>query len=147
MYRGGRPNRVARALNRVAAWQFRHGILTSGGRAITLEVRGRRSGQPVTFPLVLVAHDGGEYLVAMLGERAQWVRNVRADGGAATVVGRRRRPVLLTEVPVAERAPVLRRFTQLAPGGRPHVPVDHSAPPEAFAAIAADYPTFRLQDR
>lgn len=148
MYRGGRPHALARALNRLSAWQFAAGVLTFGGRGVTLEVRGRRSGRPVTFPLVLVRHEGAEYLVAMLGERAQWVHNVRADGGRAVLhAGRAARPVRLVDVPPEHRAPVLRRFLQLAPGARPHLAVDRRAPLAAFAAVAPDVPVFRVLDR
>lgn len=116
-YRGDRPAAVARMLNRVAAWQYAHGILTVGGRGVTLEVRRASTGLPLRLPLVLTRLDGQRYLVAMLGERARWVGHVRAADGRARLVGPRRvEDVRLVEVPVAERGPVLRRFLQVAPG-------------------------------
>ncbi|GAA3800737.1 nitroreductase/quinone reductase family protein [Cellulomonas soli] len=144
-YRDGRPGRLAQALNRISAWQYAHGILTLGGRGITLEVRGRRTGKAVRLPLVLARHDGERYLVSMLGPQAQWVLNVQADDGRALVL-RRRGPehVRLVEVPVADRAPLLRRYLDLAPGARPHIAVPRGAPLEQFAAVAADYPVFRV---
>jgi hypothetical protein len=55
--------------------------------------------------------------------------------------------VLLEEVPVASRPPILRRYLQLAPGARPHIPVDRNAPLEDFAAVAARVPAFRITTR
>jgi hypothetical protein len=37
-----------------------------------------------------------------------------------------------------------RRYLQVAPGTRPHMPVDRTAPLTEFARIAADYPVFRI---
>ncbi|MDG4798311.1 nitroreductase family deazaflavin-dependent oxidoreductase [Micromonospora sp. WMMD1082] len=143
MYRGGRPNWLARAMNRVSAWQFSTGFLAPGNW-VTLEVVGRRSGRTVSFPLVAVDHDGGRYLVSMLGEQANWVRNVRAAGGRAVLRRDHRQSVLLAEVPVAQRAPILRHYLDKAPGARPHVPVRRGAPMAQFAQIAADYPVFQV---
>jgi hypothetical protein len=94
-------------------------------------VPGRLSGRTTRFPL--------------LGESCNWVRNVRAAGGRVTLHrGRRTVTARLTEVPAAGRAPVLKRYLAVAPGGRPHLPVDRGAPLVEFAAIAADYPVFRI---
>ena len=46
-----------------------------------MEVPGRRSGRIVSLPLVVAAVDDERYLVSMLGEGVNWVRNVRAAGG------------------------------------------------------------------
>lgn len=56
----------------------------------------------------------------------------------------RRETVRLEEVDPAIRGPILRRYLDLAPGARPHVPVDRRAPVEQFDRIAADYPVFRI---
>jgi len=143
MYRGPRPNAVARALNR---WQA---IVAALGlpphRVQTLEVPGRRSGRIRSMPVVIADVDGERYLVSMLGERAGWVANVRAAGGRAVLRHGRRTPVRLVEVPAPERAPILKRYVELAPGGRPHIPVDPRAPIAEFAAVAGDYPVFRIE--
>ncbi|GAA1737515.1 hypothetical protein GCM10009681_05210 [Luedemannella helvata] len=143
MYRRGRPNALARALNRVSAVHFASGILVPR-RGVTLEVPGRRSRQPISFPLVLVALDGERYLVAMLGERTNWVANVRANDGRAVLRHGIAEPVRLVEVDVEARAPILRRFLELAPGARPHIPIDRHAPVADFAAVAAQFPVFRV---
>jgi hypothetical protein len=143
-YRGGRPNRLARALNRLSVLQARAGLMPD--RVVTLDVPGRTSGRIVSFPLVAVDQDGATYLVAMLGARTNWVRNVAANGGRAVLRRRRGAPVAveLQEVDPADRAPILKRFLTLAPGGRPHIPVDRDAPLADFARIAPDHPVFRV---
>ena len=144
LYRGGRPHLVARAANRLATLQYSAGVLTLG-RGVALEVTGRRTGRAISFPLVLADYQGERYLVAMLGEDTNWVRNVRAAGGAAVLLRHRRRePVRLEEVPPEARAPILRRYLALAPGARPHVPVDRHAPLEDFERIAPRFPAFRV---
>ena len=147
LYRDGRPRRLARWMNTVASWQYAHGIVTFGGRGVTMEVPGRVSGRTVTFPLVLVRHEGERYVVSMLGERAQWVRNVRAQDGLAVLHSPHREEVRLVEVPVEQRPDLLRRYLQLAPGARPHIPVDRWAPLARFHEIAGAYPVFRVVAR
>jgi deazaflavin-dependent oxidoreductase (nitroreductase family) len=146
MYRGGRPNRVARLLNRIAGVQHRTGLLGPAGW-VTLEVTGRVSGRTIGFPLVIADHDGERYLVSMLGENANWVANVRAANGEAILRHGRARPVRLVDVPVAERAPILRRYLDVAPGARAHFPVHRRQPLAQFERIAADYPVFRITAR
>ena len=111
---------------------------------VTLKVVGRRSGRVISFPLAMVLLDGERYLVSMLGREAAWVRNVRAAGGHARLRHGRTEQVLLEEVVVEERAPILKAYLRIAPGARPHIPVDMDAPLEEFETIAATFPVFRL---
>ncbi len=143
LYRGGRPNWPARLMNRLSALQFSAGWLTLG-RGVTLEVRGRKSGKLVAFPLVLVKHEGERHLVSMLGADVNWVHNVRAAGGHAVLRQGGRTDVVLVDVAPSERAPILKRYLQLAPGGRPHIPVRPDAPLVDFERIADQYPVFRV---
>jgi hypothetical protein len=94
--------------------------------------------------VVITDWEGERYLVSMLGETASWVRNVRAAGGRAVVRHGRRETVRLEEVAVERRPPILRRYLALAPGARPHIPVDRHAPLEEFEAIAPQIPVFRI---
>lgn len=143
LYRGGRPGRLTRVMNRWSAAVFGAGLLVPA-HYVTLEVTGRRSGRTIRFPLVMTTYRGGRYLVAMLGERANWVANVRAAGGAAVLCHQGRDRVRLVELPAGERAPVLRCFLEDAPGARAHLPVSRGAPLPAFEAIAGAYPVFRV---
>jgi polyisoprenoid-binding protein YceI len=142
MYAGGRGDATARRFSRLWAAVFDRGLAPK--RWVTLEVPGRRSGKVTRFPLGMAGLSGQWYLVPMLGERCNWVQNVRAAGGQVTL--RRRQPVAcrLTEVPVAERAPIIRRYLEEVPGARPHIPVGRHAPLADFEAIAPRYPVFRV---
>ncbi|HEU0041977.1 MAG TPA: hypothetical protein VFQ15_06485 [Jiangellaceae bacterium] len=113
-------------------------------RMNTLEVRGRRTGRLISFPVVVAHYQGGRFLVSMLGENANWVSNVRAADGHAVLRHGRSETVRLVEVDVRERAPILRCYLQVAPGARPHIEVDHRASLVEFEQIAARYPVFRV---
>jgi deazaflavin-dependent oxidoreductase (nitroreductase family) len=143
MYPSGRGDATARRFARFWARVFSTGLLPA--RWVTLEVPGRISGESRSFPLGMADVDGRWYLVSMLGECA-WVRNVRAVGGEVVLRRRSRRSVTLVEVPVAERGPVLRRYVDKVPGGRPHIPVPRGAPFEEFQAISAGYPVFEVTE-
>ncbi|MGD1033754.1 MAG: nitroreductase/quinone reductase family protein [Candidatus Dormibacteria bacterium] len=142
LYRGARPSAVARCENRLSALLFGAGI--GPRRAAALEVVGRRSGRLLAVPVVVADWHGERYLVSMLGERASWVGNVRAAHGRAVLHRGGREAVVLEEVPVDERPPILRRYLALAPGARPHVPVDRRASLEEFEPVAAQVPVFRI---
>jgi F420H(2)-dependent quinone reductase len=133
LYQGRRPNAWARLQNRASAVVFGAGIWPS--RAAALQVRGRRSGREISFPVVITEHEGQRYLVAMLGERANWVRNVRAAGGRAILRHGKKEVVRLEEVPVDRRPAILRQYLAVAPvrppahPGRPKRPSFRLCPP------------------
>ena len=143
MYRDGRPNRWARPQNALSALVFAAGLLGSA-RVVTMEVRGRRTGRIISFPLVIADYEGGRYLVAMLGENTNWVRNVRAADGEVVLRHGHREAARLVEVAAGDRAPILRRYLAVAPGARPHFPVDRRAPLAEFERIAPEIPVFRI---
>ena len=142
MYRGGRPHTLAKIINRGAAILHTLGVYPN--YFVTLEVIGRKSGKPVSFPLAMVVENGERYLVSMLGEETNWVRNVRAAGGVAVLHHGRSEHVRLEEVAVDQRAPILKTYLRKAPGARPHIPVSKDAPITEFEKIASAYPVFRV---
>jgi hypothetical protein len=143
MYRGGRPNIFAKIQNR--GWAILHSLGIYPDRFVTLEVVGRKSGKTVSLPLAMTVMNGERYLVSMLGEDTNWVRNVRAAGGKARLLHGIREQVLLEEVDVSQRAPILKAYLQIAPGARPHIPISKDAPVAEFENIANNYPVFRLE--
>lgn len=145
MYPDSRPGAVARVLNWVSRLQYSAGLL-SPHYAVTLEVAGRRTGRPVLLPIVVAEYEGNRYLVSMLGSDANWVRNLRAAGGRAVLHRRGGKAVQLEEVPRDARAPILRRYLAVAPGARPHFPIDRNAPLDEFEKIADRYPVFRVAE-
>lgn len=139
-YRGGRPNRVARLLDRGGAAVYALGV--GPDYLVTLEVVGRRSGRIVGLPLVVAVVDGERYLVSMLGEEVNWVRNVKAAKGKVTLRHGRREKVRLEEVAPDHRAPVLKEYLKRAPGARAHLPVHKDAPLEEFERVSPGFPVF-----
>lgn len=144
-YRNGRPNRVARVLDRCTAALYALGIAPD--YLVTLEVPGRRSGRTVSLPLVMVVVAGERHLVSMLGEGVNWVRNVRAAGGDATLRHGRREQVRLEVVAADRRAPVLKTYLKRAPNGRAHLPISEDAPLAEFERVASRFPVFRVVPR
>ena len=142
MYREGRPNLLAKVLNR--GWAIIHSLGIFPNWLVTLEVVGRKSGKMTSFPLAMTVINGERYLVSMLGADTNWVRNIQAAGGQARLRHGISEQVLLQEVDVSQRAPILKAYLQLAPGARPHVSVSKDAPISEFKKIASKYPVFRL---
>jgi hypothetical protein len=142
MYEGSKGNATARRFARVWAAVFSWGFQPK--RWVTLEVPGRKSGRTTQFPLGMADLDGQWYLVSMLGEGCNWVKNVRANRGYATLRHGRSVTCHLIEVPTEDRAPIIKRYLNQVPGGRPHIPVDRLAPVSEFEAIAKEYPVFRV---
>lgn len=145
MYHGQRPNWIAKILNRM--WAIVASLGVTSNYMETLEVTGRKSGRIISFPVVIALVDGQRYLVSMLGEDVQWVRNVRAAGGRAALHSGGREEIHLEEISVDQRAPILKAYLQRAPGARPHVRVNKDAPITEFEKIAAEYPVFRVSPR
>jgi hypothetical protein len=52
--------------------------------------------------------------------------------------------VRLVEVPVEQRAPILKAYLQKAPGARGHVAIDQNAPLADFERVATQYPVFHV---
>ncbi len=146
---------------RPAAWYLRLNwlgvALTSIGLAprgaVTIAIRGRKTGKIRRLPILAIPHGGARYLVALAGE-SQWVRNVRAAGGRVSMTRGRRRDVTLVELPVEERAPVLRAYLDFAKGlggeksaaqqAEFYFGVDLDATLPELAEIATHYPVFRI---
>lgn len=144
LYPGGRPTSEARAIHR----RFVAGPLPRVlPIASVVEVRGRQSGQAISVPLVIVRYRRSWYLISMFGEQSNWVKNVRASDGEAVLIHGRRRPVRLVEIPVPDRAPIIKRYLFFAKGARPHIPVGWRDPVSSFKSVAALYPVFRVDNR
>lgn len=133
-----------RVVNPAIARLTRWGVSVKGTRII--EVRGRRSGAVRATVVNLLVLDGGRYLVAPRGV-TDWVRNLRASGGAATLrLGRHAEVITATELDDAAKEPVLRAYLaawewevgQFFPGLR-----SDSLAAE-LAAAAPGFPVFRL---
>ncbi len=141
-YRGWRPTRLGRWVNRLNAWWSGLGLPPRFQAA--LEIRGRTSGRVRANPVVIATVEGRQYLVSMLGPGSDWVKNVEAAHGDAVIRQGRRRRVRLVKVPPERRAPILREYVRIATSGRQHFPLPADAPLAEFAAIADRYPVYRI---
>jgi hypothetical protein len=82
----------------------------------------------------------------MLGEGVnRVVANVRASRGHAVLRHGGREAVLLEDVAPGDRTPILRRYLQLAPRARPHIPADPQAPLADFDRVGLEHPVVRVQ--
>ena len=90
---------------------LRAGVKLNGfGRPMyLLTVRGRKSGQPRTTPVVVIEQDGERYLVSPFGI-VDWVRNLRSAGEALLTRGRREEKVQATELPGDQTAIALKKL-------------------------------------
>jgi deazaflavin-dependent oxidoreductase (nitroreductase family) len=137
--------RGAELFNTVVAWLTARGLSLFGSRV--LAVRGRRSGEWRTVPVNLLTHEGARYLVAPRGH-TQWVRNLRAAGGAGELrLGRRTEAFVADELADADKPEILRAYLRRwkFEVGVFFDGVDHTASDETLLAIAPGYPVFRLR--
>lgn len=133
--------------NKCVAAATRLGISVWGSRV--LEARGRKTGTPRQTPVNLLTVGGTTYLVAPRGE-AQWVRNVRADGGRLDLLlGRRRTHYLASELPDSEKAPVLRAYLRRwrLEVGVFFDGIGPDASDDELAAMAPKHPVFVIAER
>ncbi len=129
--------------NPLIAALTRAGIGVYGSRV--LEVPGRSSGLPRRTPVNLLSVESVDYLVAPRGN-TQWVRNLRAAGAGRLLIGRRARRFTATELPDADKPPVLRAYLKRWKWevGQFFGGVGPDASDEQLLAIAADHPVFRV---
>jgi deazaflavin-dependent oxidoreductase (nitroreductase family) len=119
---------------------------------IALEVPGRRTGKPRRTALVWAEHGGNRYLVSLAGESV-WVRNVRAANYEVTLRRRCARRVRLEEMPVRQRAPILKAYLSKrayskSPDyeAREFFGVSPHATLQELGEVADRYPVFRIAE-
>jgi deazaflavin-dependent oxidoreductase (nitroreductase family) len=131
--------------NRLVAGATRLGLSVWGSRI--LEVKGRKSGQPRRTPVNVLTYGGSRYLVAPRGH-TQWVRNIRAaEGAGVLILGRRREPIRVAEVPDAEKEELLRAYLRRWKWevGQFFGGVGPDSTSAELERIAPDHPVFRIE--
>jgi len=108
-----------------------------------LTVRGRKSGQPRTIPIVILEQNGKRYLASPYGI-VNWVRNLRAAGEAVLTRGRRAEMVMARELPKDEAALVLQADIKRNPFAR-YFGVTADSSLEEFERAAVSHPLFVLE--
>ena len=86
------------------------------GTMHVLSVPGRTSGRLRSTPVSPLTVDGQRYIIGGLAG-ADWVKNARAAGWGILARGRKTERVVLIELPVEQRAPILRAFPREVPHG------------------------------
>ena len=128
-------NRAIIALNRLGM---------SFGTWYILSIPGRKTGKMRSTPVPVLHVNGQRYVVT--GFETQWVKNARKVGRGMLARGHKKEQVVLVELPVEERPPILREFPRQVPRGVPFFEKLLNLPgdPEALAAAAPRCPVFRL---
>lgn len=86
-----------------------------------LTVRGRKSGKPIVTPVAILVQDQQRYLIATYGV-VNWVRNLRAATGVATLTRRRHREQIhAIELSPEAAALIFREALRSGPPGVPAV--------------------------
>ena len=122
-------------------------ITAPGGHPMyLLTVRGRKSGQPRTTPLVVLEQAGQRYLVAPYGV-VDWVRNLRAAGEATLTRGRRAELVRATELPAGEAGRVLKQSLERGIPAflQKYFAIAPDASAEEYKRAAQRHPVFCLE--
>ncbi len=152
-----RVNAFVRINNAMTSSLLRLGIKV--GSFSLLTIRGRKSGKPIATPIAIFVQDQKCYLVATYGV-VNWVRNLRAAGGEATLVrGRNTEKIHAIELEPVAAAPILREAVRSGPPGIPtliflgyrslfvfpYLNVTENSSLEEFEREARGHPVFLLQ--
>ena len=142
----GSPPRWLKHVNKVIILMNRLGLTIENGAVLT--VAGRRTGASRRVPVSVMRWEGQRYLLAGYPD-AEWPRNVRAAGGAATLaVARRVESIRLSELDAAAAEPILRAWPARIPKGA-KIMLDAGVVPDvtpgSFAALAGRCAVFRIE--
>jgi deazaflavin-dependent oxidoreductase (nitroreductase family) len=112
-----RVNAFVRINNSIISSLLHLGI--SMGSFALLTVRGRKSGKPIETPIAIFVQEGKRYLITPYGV-VNWVRNLRAAGGEATITrSRRTEKIHAIELEPVAAAPIFREAVRSGPPGIP----------------------------
>lgn len=134
--------RWLKPVNKVVTFLYRWGI--AFGPLYVLSIPGRKSGKIYSTPVSPMRVDGKRY-ICTVGDTG-WVKNARVAGWGTLARGRKQEKVALVELPVEERAPILRQFPVQLPAGVAFfkMTLGISGDPDSFAAAAPQCPVFRI---
>ena len=123
------------------------------GPNVLLTVRGRRTGEPRTFPGAILELDGRRFVQSPFGE-VNWVRNLRVAGEAVVTRDRERETVSAVEVPPDDGGPILRdalapffRSRFLAPVAGRFFHLHAGATLDEYVEESRRHPMFELRSR
>ena len=152
-----RVNAFVRINNAMTSSLLRLGV--NIGSFALLTVRGRKSGKPIETPIAIFVQEGKRYLITPYGV-VNWVRNLRAAGGEATIThSRRTEKIHAIELPPEAAAPIFREAVRSGPPGipaavirvyrylfvLPYLTVTANSSLEEFEREVLTHPVFLLQ--
>ncbi len=112
-----RVNTFVRINNAMTSTLLRLGVNVWSFALLT--VRGRKSGKPIETPIAIFVQEGKHYLITPYGV-VNWVRNLRAAGGEATLTrSRRTEKIHAIELPPEVAAPIFQEAVRSGPPGIP----------------------------
>lgn len=121
----------------LAKWGFGPDVLH------VLTTTGRKSGQPRSTPVNVIAMNNERWIVSPYGERG-WVKNVRAGGEVRIRRGSKDEAIHLEEADAQTAAPVLQEYVRTTPITQPYFDVTPDSSQVAFVAEAVKHPVFRV---
>jgi deazaflavin-dependent oxidoreductase (nitroreductase family) len=137
---------AVRASNALVTFFLRLGVPMPNGMSL-LTVRGRKSGEPRTTPVAMSNDaEGRRILIAPFGA-VNWVRNLRAAAGEATLTnGRRKVQIQAVEIKGREAADVMKQMLEHNPPKfiLEYFEVPPDAPVEDFEREIAQHPVFQI---
>jgi deazaflavin-dependent oxidoreductase (nitroreductase family) len=130
--------------NPLVAGLTKIGLPIAGSRV--LEVKGRKSGEWRRTPVNPLSFEGKRYLVAPRGH-TEWVKNMRVSGGGRLAGQGKVEEFTATEVPEAERPPLLRAYLAKWKWevGQFFDGVGPDSSEEELRRIAPNHPAFRIE--
>lgn len=120
---------------------FLHRLGLKLGAVYLISVPGRRTGKLHTTPVAPPMISGQRYIIAGRSE-ADWVKNAKHAGWGILTRGRNSRRVQLVEIPLEDRAAVLREFQHQVPQGARLLEKMHGS--VGVEALAPVCPIFRV---
>jgi len=129
--------------NKIVIFLNRRGLAV--GTQHILTIPGRTTGRPRSTPVSIVSVAADRYIVST-GSGTEWVRNARRSKRATLRRGRLVESIVLVELSVEQRGPILRAFPVQVPGGMSFLEsvLGSKLDPEALVAAAAELPVFRI---
>jgi|SRR5437868_11053999 deazaflavin-dependent oxidoreductase (nitroreductase family) len=137
-----KPTALEKLFNRVLGALIGFGV--GPAHIYLLEVRGRKTGKLYSTPVDPLELHGKRYLVAPRG-RTQWVRNAETAGEIVLRRGNNRVKFRASAISDSEKPPVLKAYLDnYVREVQRYFSVSAGSPPEAFMAVASNYPVFEL---
>ena len=122
------------------------------GPNVLMTVRGRKSGQPFSFPVAILEADGRQFLFSPFGE-VNWVHNLRASGEATIRRGRTNHRMTAVELTPEVAAPILEAGMEPVLGAPMFgsmiagwYGLDRNSTTEDYLEAARQHPGFEMRD-